>query len=356
MGLFCHLFGHKYGEGDVCSRCGTSRGSEGLQYKRTADKSGYAVVGTGKCQDEAVAVPRLYKKKPVKEIGARAFAHRDLAYSIVLPDTVERIGRGAFQHSALLAITFSDAPCALEAEAFRGCARLTEAALPRDIDSVPALAFADCTALTEVHLPPCVTAVGDAAFAGCAALRVFDYANPSLSLGSSAFRGCTALEAIRLPDGMSELPPYLLTGCEALTTLDIPSSVTAVGEYALAGCLRLAAIELPESVVSVSSGAFCDCASVETFVFPDSLVAFVPNKAGEGNLFRGCSALREITLHTNFKHFPVGTFTDCISLTDVHLVGGKSLDWRAIQKDDGFDEGSGAYVVHLVNGRIRKGC
>lgn len=355
MGLFCRLFGHKYDENDLCSRCGTSRGSEGLKYKKTADKSGYAVVGVGKCRDEVVRIPRLYKKKPVKEIGAQAFSGYDVPCEVILPESMERIGHGAFRRSALRRIVLSDTPCVLEDAVFSGCTQLQEAMLPHGTTAISASTYADCTALTEVTLPDSVASIGAEAFRGCTMLRRLEYGCPTLTLGDGAFWGCAALEAIHLPSGLTALPAYLLTGCKTLSSLDIPESVTSIGEYALAGCLRLAAIALPEGVTSVGSGAFCDCASIESFTFPASLTEFIPNANGDGDLLRGCTALREIHMHTNFKHFPVGMLADCSALTDIHLEGGKSPDWRSIQKDDGFDEGSGTYVVHLVNGRIRKG-
>ena len=67
MGLICQIFGHKYGADDICLRCGTSRGSEGLKFKRTADKQGYMLVSARECHDEVITVPQFYKRKRVKE-------------------------------------------------------------------------------------------------------------------------------------------------------------------------------------------------------------------------------------------------------------------------------------------------
>ncbi len=355
MGIICRLFEHKYGENDICTRCGTSRGSKGLKYRKTADKKSYAVVGAGKCRDEIVSIPRFYQNKPVTEIGAGAFSGYDISCDVILPPSITKIGRAAFRRSALRHIHFSDTPCALGEAVFAGCTQLQEATLPLGITAIPDSAYSGCTALTEVALPESVTAIGNHAFSLCASLRHITYSDAMLSLSAFAFRGCTALETIRLPKGMTTLPAYLLTGCETLRSLDIPESITAVGEYALAGCLNLAAIVLPDGVTSVGSGAFCDCACITSFRFPASLTDFVPNANGDGDVFRGCTALREIHMHTNFKHFPTGMFADCSSLTDIYLDNGKSPDWRDIRKDADFDSGSGTYIVHLVNGRIRKG-
>lgn len=355
MGLLCHLFGHRYGEDGVCTRCGTSRGSEGLKFKKTADKQGYTLVSAAKCTDEIVTVPQFYKRKKVKEIGAGAFLEYSTPFEIELPESIERLGCGAFRNSALRRIRFSDTPCALEAHVFDGCAQLKEAAFPRGITAIPAFTYAGCASLTEVVLPDSVTAIGNSAFSMCEALRRVDYSDTLTELGQSVFAGCAALESVRLPEGMSELPAYLLAGCAALTSLTIPDSVTAIGAYALCDCAGLGEITLPEGVTSVGSGAFFGCTGLETLTFPASLTDFIPDEQNRGDVLCGCTALRELHIHPNFKHFPSGMFEGCTSLTDIYLEGGKSLDWRNIQKDEGFDEGSGTYVVHLVNGRIRKG-
>lgn len=355
MGLLCHLFGHRYGADDICIRCGTSRGSQGLKFKKTADKSGYVLISARDCTDEVITVPQFYNKKIVKEIGKSAFYGRTEPYRVVLHRDLEQIGPFAFASSALLDVDYRGAHCTLGEYVFDQCEQLTHLPLPEAITHIPKAAFAGCTALTEATLPESVVSVGEDAFYDCRALERFDYENDTIELGARAFWDCIALESIRLPEGMTNLPESLLRGCAALTSLTIPDSVTAIGAYALCDCAGLGEITLPDGVTSVGSGAFCGCTGIETFTFPASLTDFVPNEENEGDVFRGCTALRELHIHPNFKHFPSGMFGDCAALTDIYLEGGKSLDWRNIQKDEGWDAGSGTYVVHLVNGRIRKG-
>ncbi len=355
MGILCRLFGHKLNEADICSRCGTSRGSEGLKLKKTADKRGYVVVSVGKCRDEQLTVPRLYRKKPVVAIGERAFFDYDVPFEITLPDTVTEIGDAAFGGSALRRVTFSDTPCALGRAVFGQCTALETATLPVGLELLPMGTFLQCTALTEVTLPDSIRSIGAHAFSQCAALETVTFSDEVTRIGASAFEGCSKLAAIRLPRGLTELSSRVLCGCSSLTELDIPEGVRSLGDRALCGCVGLSEIRLPEGLTSIGSAALCGCSGIESLALPASLCEFRPNKEGEGDLFRGCSALRELYIHPNLKHFPAGTIADCPLLVDIHLDG-KSLDWRAIRKDEGWDEGSGAYIVHLANGKIRKGC
>ena len=356
MGLFCRLLGHKYNENNVCTRCGTSHHSQGLKFKKTPNKQGYTLVSVGKCRDERVVIPSYYNGKPVTTIGAHAFDGYDVELTLSIPTTITTIEKMAFARSGLRSIHLGElTELTLDMGAFYECTELTEVVLPARLTALPDAAFAGCTALEELVLPDNMTDIGRNALERCSSLRKLFCPDAVTFIGSSAFAGCSSLERLRLPPSLTMLSARLLADCSALTALDIPSTVTIIGDGALWGCSSLSDIVLPEGVTAIASNAMRDCESFETFIFPASLTTFLPNDDGEGDVFRGCSALREITLHTNFKHFPTGMFADCTSLTDIYLEGGKSLDWRAIQKDDGFDTGSGTYVVHLVNGRIRKG-
>lgn len=356
MGLICRLLGHQYDQNDLCTRCGTARGSEGLKFKKTRDKQGYVLVSLGKCRDEMIVIPTYYNGKPVTAIGPHAFDGYDAELTLTIPTTITSIEEFAFARSGLRAIHLGQlTELTLGTGVFYECTALSKVTLPSTLTELPQAAFAGCNALEELTLPDSLTDIGRNALERCNSLRKLFCPDTVTTIGSSAFAGCSSLERLRLPPSLTMLSARLLADCSALTSLDIPATVTIIGDGALWGCTALKAIELPEGVRALTSNAFCDCTAIETFTFPASLVEFIPNDEGEGNVFLGCTSLCEVRLHTDFKHFPTGMFGDCTALCDIYLENGKSLDWRNIQKDEGFDTGSGEYVVHLVNGRIRKG-
>ncbi len=354
MGLICHLFGHKYQEDGICTRCKTSRGSQGLKFKRSKDKKGYILTSFGSCRDEIITVPKQYKKLPVKEIGSRAFAGYDIPCDVVLPESITHICCFAFADSAVHRVAFPDAPCTMEEGVFQACTGLEQICLPRAVDLIPSETFAGCTALTEVHLPFEILSVGKGAFRGCTSLRAFTYARQDISLDSSALEGCCSLCSFCLPNSMTVLPDRLLSGCASLTQVALPDGLIRIGEAALSGCAGLTEIRFPDTLTCIGAQAFRDCIGIETIEFPSSLTDFVSNETEESDIFRGCTSLKSVTLHPQFKHYPKGMFADCTALTDIYF-NGKSPDWRAIRKDDGWDAGSACYVVHCINGRIRKG-
>ena len=98
-------------------------------------------------------------------IPDRIFSYSDMSgaalTSIVLPNTIKRIGERAFSM----------------------CGNLTEIILPNGLETIDNLAFFYCVSLAGIDIPPSVIYVGDNAFESCVGLR---YAN--LRFASSNFK------------------------------------------------------------------------------------------------------------------------------------------------------------------------
>lgn len=87
----------------------------------------------------------------VSWIGSNAFSGRSALTEVILPDSLEEIGSGAF----------------------RGCG-LNEIQIPAAVTTIGANAFAGCASLDTVDLPGGITSIGENAFSGCAEdLRLF---------------------------------------------------------------------------------------------------------------------------------------------------------------------------------------
>ena len=91
---------------------------------------------------------------------------------VVIPEGVTVIGAAAFAgNTDLISITFPSSLTAIEAEAFRGCVRLTQVHLPRNVHLLGAKAFAQCTGLEAVTLPAELMYLNRTVFLGCDRLR-----------------------------------------------------------------------------------------------------------------------------------------------------------------------------------------
>ncbi len=120
-----------------------------------------------------------------------AFRNKTNLKNVVIPETVEYIGKDAFGGcTSLTSITLPAAVTTIESYAFRDCTGLTSLTIPAGVTSISVGTFSGCTNLATVNLPSKLKSIGDFAFFECAA-----YTAPSLSgvtIGEHAFWGTKA--------------------------------------------------------------------------------------------------------------------------------------------------------------------
>ena len=127
--------------------------------------------------------------------------------------TVETIGHGAFERSAVTSVTIPDSVTAILDRAFANCFQLTNISIPNSVTSIGFSAFEHCTSLKSITLP--------------SSLR---------SISEALFFCCSQLTTIHIPDSVSSIQSYAFYHCGNLETIRIPVSVTFIGVYAFDGC------------------------------------------------------------------------------------------------------------------------
>ena len=126
------------------------------------------------------------------------------------------------------------------------------------------------SAVTSVTIPDSVTAILDGAFANCSQLTNISIPNSVTSIGFSAFEHCTSLKSITLPSSLRNISMFLFHNCSQLTTIQIPDSVLSIQDYAFGNCISLETIRIPVSVTSIGNLAFARCPSSMTVTYPGS--------------------------------------------------------------------------------------
>ena len=152
-------------------------------YSINAEGDGIIITGyTGK--GGVVGVPETIENLPVLEIGDNAFRGRsaetddpkpgDAITSVVIPDGVRKIGRGAFSDCRNLAnVTLPDTVREIREVAFRDCVNLRTANLPAELRFMGLNAFLRNGELSRLIIPGGITGVewqGWNHFSGCAKL------------------------------------------------------------------------------------------------------------------------------------------------------------------------------------------
>ena len=126
------------------------------------------------------------------------------------------------------------------------------------------------SAVTSVTIPDSVTAIHDGAFANCSQLTNISIPNSVTSIGLSAFEHCTSLKSITLPSSLRNISMFLFHNCFQLTTIQIPDSVLSIQDYAFENCISLETIHIPVSVTSIGVYAFKGCPSSMTVTYSGS--------------------------------------------------------------------------------------
>ena len=124
-----------------------------------------------------------------------AFRQNNLFLTVVLPTTLETIGRFAFDETSLTEVSLPDSLITIEQGAFRQ-SDLTELVVPDSVVSIGASAF-DNTDLAAVRLPESLTSIGDYAFYSTPLTQVI-IPESVQTLGRGAF-AATNIESVVVP-------------------------------------------------------------------------------------------------------------------------------------------------------------
>lgn len=149
----------------------------------------------------------------------------------------------------------------------------------------------EMSAVTSVTIPDSVTAILDRAFANCYQLTNISIPNSVTSIGFSAFEHCTSLQSITLPSSLRNISMFLFRNCSQLTTIHIPDSVLSIQDYAFGNCTRLETIRIPVSVTSIGNLAFASC--------PNSMTVTYSGSKKQWNKINGKDELLNIPLVCN---------------------------------------------------------
>lgn len=139
-----------------------------------------------------------------------------------IPDSVTRIGDGAFEN----------------------CTALTNVTLPNTITFIPSWAFAYCEALTNIVIPSSVTNLWSYAFAYCSGATNMLIGSSVHSINYAAFEGMTGLTRLNLPASVTFLGPHVFNGCTNLKEIYFMGNAPSV-EYGVFWWLPVGTVYYP---------------------------------------------------------------------------------------------------------------
>lgn len=281
--------------------------------------------GTTAIADNAVnneTVTAVVLPVSLEIIGKDAFKGSALK-NVTIPKGVVTIDDGAFENVASLEkIEFAEgsALTTLGSAAFKGCSALKTVTLPEGVIEVPTDLFVDCSSLESVVLGS-VESIGKYAFSGCAALKEITLPATLTVLDPLSFLGCLNLEAINIDEGNAtyktldgaviaadengEWNKLVLFPQGKDGEYKIPESITEIGDRAFYDCDGLTSVVFCDGLKKIGDEAFFDCDALRTVNIPESV-----RKIGS-YAFGSCNELREFVVNSNLTAYDDNAFDGC---------------------------------------------
>ena len=233
----------------------------------------------------------------IKTIADEVFQNCKDLTSIVIPNSVERIGKNSFTGTGWYnnqpnGIIYLGEWCL----GYKGNEPTNELIITDSTKNIANEAFSKCNKVTSVILPNSIKRIGFAAFEDCQKLASVTTGNSIIDIGEFAFSYCSNLKSINIPNTLREIKDYTFYKCQGLSSIVIPDSLKRIGKFAFYACDKLSSFVFPNSLKEIGEFAFGKCPDMKSIIIPNSV-----ENIGEC-AFSGCSSLKSIVVDSK-NHF-----------------------------------------------------
>lgn len=302
----------------------------------------------------------------VVSIADRAFKGCKNLTAIVLPKTLERVYRSAFDgtgimlnktnwldgclwiDSILIATDKNIKPRFIVPEdtrliaagAFQGNKTIVRVELPSTLKRIDHETFKDCKNLQKVTIPASVVSIGEDVFTGSGiytndkkwkkgaliiedclvatndelpAKYIFKNKTPIRLIAERAFANRKDLKSVTIPATITAISAAAFYQCENLTDVIIPSSVREVGNFAFYNCQMLKSALLPDHLERLGMGAFYGCINLREQKLSERIEIL------EQGTFFTCRALKRLNMPSRLRRIDNGVFAGCSGLEEIKL-------------------------------------
>ena len=247
---------------EVAVPLGVSENTTDFEYY--LDENGNAVIVGYKGSDSEVVIPSIIAGYSVTTIGNRAFSGNSNIKTLIIPDSVKKIGGYAFSYCSNMNIEIPSSVVQIDENAFYFCG-IEKIVIPSSITELSDGLFFH-SQLKEITLPSSLKKIGESVFYGTP-LEQIEIPSSVTSIEQEAFAYCD-IKSISIPNSVTELSDGIFN-CSDLKEIVIPSSVKRIGKNAFYGT-PLEQINIPSSVNWIGNGAFSYC-SIKQIEIPPSV-------------------------------------------------------------------------------------
>ena len=227
----------------------------------------------------------------VTELLYFSFYNNSAVTSVILPETVVKIGEKAFSECKnLTSVTIPQGVVEIQSAAFSMCPKLKVIDIPDGLQKAAWLAEDDvrlrCSFGSSAAFA--LSKGGNNFCAGDFQMRyLFDDEGNRNGLRLNKYLGTDA--EVTVPEEVTETGSAF-KDCKTVTKVVLPAGLTKLESDIFSGCTALKEIAIPEGVTSIGSGAFRDCEALTELALPQGL------KKIESYVFIGCTGLSYIDI------------------------------------------------------------
>lgn len=185
--------------------------------------------------DSVMALSQLWSYKKTADGTLTITNYKGSATEVTVPEKIGKsivtaIGKGTFTGEENQCRNNETMNRGATKEQIRQHKKITKIVLPDTIQLIGAGAFQCMEELREINIPAGVREIGEAAFAACAALRTLTIPPNVKRIGKKAFLGCAALETVYISEGVEELGAGVFAKCSKLRKVYMPASIQCIRE------------------------------------------------------------------------------------------------------------------------------
>ena len=252
----------------------------------------------------------------IEIIGRNAFESCENLVSVSIPDSVWMIDDCAFEGCINLAnVTISNSVSIIGQLAFFGCTSLVRIVIPDSVKHIGICAFEDCVSLKKITISSSIMHIGDRIFKNCINLLDLKMHDSVMSIGDSTFEGCKNLRSVSMPESVEHIGDRAFAFCKKLTSIHLPNSIDYLGGWCFYKCESISSINIPESLVSIKEWTFAACKNLLSVDIPDSVTTI------ESYAFYICADLASLSIPDTIESIGLDAFRYCPSLREVCVRG-----------------------------------
>ena len=131
-------------------------------------------------------------------------------------------------------------------------------------------------------------------------------------VGSNAFKRHRTLHSITMPTEYKIVGEYAFMN-SPVEIVNLPEGLTEIGGSAFRGCIALKEITIPGTVETIGGGSFKECTSLAAIRIGDGVKTIAPA------MFAKCSALTDVVIPSTVTSIGGSAFSECTSLTMITI-------------------------------------